>query len=104
MIKVTIKVTTKEEITVDFDFPFYRSYFVGEDHYIYYKFENIHKISIIEENDISTIITGYDDFTYDYFSDVVTEEMLYGVGAYDKITEKDFDNVVERLIKSITQI
>lgn len=94
-----------KEIEFPVKFPFFRHKVVDEDHDIYYRFDSIHKIMIMETKMSSTVITIYDDVNSDHpiSADIFTEDMLNGSYSFNEITEKVFTDEYNRFITSLAK-
>lgn len=105
---VTIKEQTKRQVDVSWSFPIYRSRLTG-DYGIagyektYWKFDSIHKVTVITERMCETSILTYNDKNADFFVSMVDEDMLLGEGSYDIIPEKLWNNAVDRLVSKVSQ-
>lgn len=103
-----IKLQVLRDIDFEVEFPFYRSRLIGEYgisgfEKTYWKFESVHKVIIIIEKMCETSVITYDDKQFNFFTDFVNEDMLYGNGDYEKCPEKFFNACVDRLVTKLAK-
>lgn len=103
-----IKIEVLRDVEFEVEFPFYRWRLIGEYgvagyEKTYWKFDSPHKCLILTERMCETTVLTYDDKQFNFFTDFVNEDMLYGNSDYDKCTEKIFDAAVDRIINKLAK-
>ncbi len=105
---IIINVQTPTEFDLDVKFPFYRSRLIGEYNFsgfekTYWKFDSLHKVTVITERMSETTILSYDDERFNFFQEMVTKDMLFANGDYENCPEKFFNACVDRLVSKLAK-
>lgn len=88
------------------EFPFCLSCLEGDYNFAgfkkqFWKFESIHKLTVITEEMSQTTILTYDDPDADFVLEMLSPRMLEESFGWERISEKKFDTAVQRLIDKL---